>query len=131
MPPPVPFGRRDRGEAPPAEEWPKGTVELEERSFDGFVSKYPLVAIEFWASWCAPCKAMRPVIRDMATRHQGRVAFGKVNIERHRGIAEDNDVLSIPHVVFFSYGKRVGEFRGKMNRRRLEGKVRALARTYH
>jgi thioredoxin 1 len=130
MPPLGPFGRKDRGKAPPLEEWPKGTVELEERSFDDFISRYPLAAIEFWASWCAPCKAMRPVIRDMATRHRGAVAFGKVNIERHRKLAEANDVLSIPHIIFFSYGKRVGEFRGKMNRRRFEGKVRSLAKTY-
>lgn len=126
MSPPVLFQRRPKGEAPPPEEWPQGTVELDEAGFPGFVARYPLCAVEFWASWCAPCKAMRPVIRDLAKSHRGEVAFGKVNIERHRGLAEDNGVMSIPHVIFFSYGTNVGELRGKMNRRALEGRIASL-----
>jgi thioredoxin 1 len=130
MPPIGPFGKRKERPAPPHEEWPKGTVELGDAQFQSFVDRYPLAAVEFWASWCAPCKAMRPVIRDLASRHRGKVAFGKVNIERHRKLAEDNDVLSIPHIVFFNHGRTVGEFHGKMNRRRFEGKLKTLIRKY-
>jgi thioredoxin 1 len=124
------FKKRPSREPPSEDEWPKGTVELDDRSFQDFVDKYPLSVVEFWASWCAPCKAMRPVIRDMAERHRGRVAFGKVNIERHRKLAEDNDVLSIPHITFFSYGKAVGIYHGKMNRRKLEGRITSMAKRY-
>lgn len=124
------FRKRPDREPPPLEVWPKGTTELDEGSFDDFVEMYPLVAVEFWASWCGPCKTMRPVIRDLADRHHGQVAFGKVNIERHRKLAEGNDVMSIPHITFFSYGDPVGEFRGKMNRRKLEGKIRDLCAKY-
>ena len=124
------FRKRPDREPPPEEDWPRGTVELDGRSFQGFVESYPLSVVEFWASWCAPCKAMRPIIRDMAERHRGHVAFGKVNIERHRGLAEDNDVMSIPHLTFFSYGKVVGTYHGKMNRRKLEGKIGSMAKRY-
>ena len=84
----------------------------------------------FWAAWCAPCKAMRPIIRDIAGARAGQVAIGKVNIERHRKLAERFDVMSIPHVVYFSYGKQVDYSHGKMNRRSLEGKVKSLAKRY-
>ena len=67
---------------------------------------------------------------DAAQRHQGEVAFGKVNIERHRKLAEANDVMSIPHMVFFSYGKVVGNYHGMMSRRKLEGKIGAMAKKY-
>lgn len=132
MPPPTLalFKKRPERDPPPEEDWPKGTVELDDRSYPGFVDRYPLSVVEFWASWCAPCKAMRPIIRDMAEGHRGEVAFGKVNIERHRKLAEANDVMSIPHMVFFSYGKVVGNYHGKMNRRKLEGKLRAMAKRY-
>jgi len=115
---------------PPDNEWPRGTVELNDRSFPDFVDKYPLTVVEFWASWCAPCKAMRPILRDLADHHRGKVAFGKVNIERHRKLSEDNDVMSIPHVIFFSYGKVVGNYHGKMNRKKLEGYIEKMARKY-
>lgn len=124
------FKKRPRRDPPPASEWPRGTVELNVGAFDDFVDLYPLTAVEFWASWCAPCKTMRPIIRDMAERHRGSVAFGKVNIERHRKLAETYDVMSIPHMVFFSYGKVVGNYHGKMNRRALEGKIQSMAKRY-
>ncbi|UCC94147.1 MAG: thioredoxin family protein [Thermoplasmata archaeon] len=124
------FRKRSRGEPPSEKEWPRGTVELDDRSFQGFVDKYPLSVVEFWASWCGPCKTMRPIIRDMAERHRGKVAFGKVNIERHRRLAEAHDVLSIPHLVFISYGQVVGNYHGKMSRRKLEGKIGDMAKRY-
>jgi thioredoxin 1 len=131
MAPPGLFRRSSRREAPPPEEWPRGSVELDGRTFRDFVEMYPLVAVEFWASWCAPCKAMRPVIRDLAKRHKGEVAIGKVNIERHRDLAEENNVLSIPHIIYFSYGKKVHESHGKLNRRTLEGRFKKLVDRYH
>ena len=124
------FRKRSERDPPPEEEWPRGTVELDDRSYPTFVDAYPLTVVEFWASWCAPCKTMRPIIRDMAERHRGRVAFGKVNIERHRKLAKSNDVMSIPHVIFFSYGKVVGSTHGKMSRRKLEGKIGSMAKRY-
>jgi thioredoxin 1 len=132
MPPPrLSFLRkRPSREPPPPEEWPVGAVELDDDTFPEFVDKYPLSAVEFWASWCGPCKSMRPIIRDLAEKYRGRVAIGKVNIERHRELAEGNDVMSIPHVTYFSYGKQVDYSHGKLNRRRLEGRFKDLSRKY-
>lgn len=122
--------RRADAEPPPPEDWPRGTVELDEGTFDAFVERFPLSAVEFWASWCGPCKAMRSIIRDLASSNRGRVAFGKVNIERHRDLAERFDVMSIPHVAFFSRGKRVDDAHGVMNRRTLQGRIDKLAKRF-
>jgi thioredoxin 1 len=129
VPPPL-FRKATPREPPAPEDWPRGTVELDERSFDGFVDRYPLTVVEFWASWCGPCKAMRPIIRDLEGAYRGRVAFGKVNIERHRELAERFGVMSIPHVVYFSYGRKVDYSHGKLSRRKLEGRVSALAKKH-
>jgi len=124
------FKKRSEREPPPEKEWPRGTVELNDASFQDFVDKYPLTVVEFWASWCGPCKTMRPIIRDMAERHRGQVAFGKVNTEHNRKLAEANDVMSIPLMVFFSYGKTVGNYHGKMNRKKMEGVIEKMAKKY-
>ncbi len=129
VPPPL-FKKAPEREPPPPEEWPRGSVELDERSFDDFVDRYPVSMVEFWASWCGPCKAMRPIIRDLAGANRGKVAVGKVNIERHRKLAERVDGMASPPGVDFREGRKVDSSPGKLHRRTLEGKVKALARKY-
>jgi thiol-disulfide isomerase/thioredoxin len=124
------FRRGSSVEAEPSVEWPRGTTELDERSYPDFVRAYPLVAIEFWAPWCAPCKTMRPIIRDLATKYRGVLAIGKVNTGNHPSIAHGLDVMTVPYLVFLSRGKRVDELRGSVTKRRLEGKFKALAAKY-
>ncbi len=97
-------------------------TDLDETAFDDFVGKSRLAFVDFWASWCRPCRAMAPVIRSLA-RDYPDVAFGKVDTEAERGLAERFVVRSIPTYLLFRNGKAVERFPGVATRDRLARKI--------
>ncbi len=96
--------------------------DVREETFDAFVAASPLVFIDFWASWCHPCRTMAPVIRSLA-RAYADVAFGKVDTEAERALAERFTIRSIPTYILFRNGKVVERFPGVVSRDRLAKKI--------
>ena len=92
--------------------WPEYVVELDGKNFQEFVEKYPLSIIDFWASWCAPCKAMSPRLRRLSNIYKGKVAFGKLNTQENQEIAKKYKIFGIPHLIFFRYGKKISSMTG-------------------
>jgi len=92
--------------------WPDYVVTLERKNFDEFIEKYPLSVIDFWAPWCAPCKVMSPRLRRVSKIYKGKVAFGKLDTQKNQDIAKQYKIMGIPHLVFFSYGKKIAETTG-------------------
>ena len=92
--------------------WPEYVVELDGKSFEGFIGKYSLSIVDFWAPWCAPCKAMAPRLRRLSNIYKGKVAFGKINTQENQKIAKKYKIFGIPHLVFFRYGKKISSITG-------------------
>ena len=63
------------------------------------------VLIDFWATWCGPCKMMGPVVEQLATEYEGRVKVGKVNVDEEMELAQKYQVMSIPTFLLFKEGK--------------------------
>ena len=95
-----------------ASEWPDYTITLDEKNFRDFIQKYPLSLVDFWAPWCAPCRAMSPRLRRLSKIYKGNVAFGKLDTQKNPDIAKKYKIMGIPHFGFFSYGKKVAEMTG-------------------
>jgi thioredoxin 1 len=69
--------------------------------------KTGLVLVDFWASWCMPCKMMVPVLNDVAEESNGKVTIAKVNVDEQKATAAKFGIRSIPTMILFQNGKEV------------------------
>ncbi len=78
------------------------------------------VLVDFWASWCGPCRMLAPVIEEIAEEFDGRVKVGKVNVDDENELAVRYQIMSIPTVILFKNGKAVDSFVGVRPKAQIE-----------
>jgi thioredoxin 1 len=79
-------------------------------------TKNKLVLVDFWASWCAPCRMMAPVLNDVASELTGNSHVGKVNIEQYQSLAQKYQVRNIPTLILLKNGIEINRFVGIKNK---------------
>jgi thioredoxin 1 len=88
-------------------------------------SKIP-VLVDFWATWCGPCKAIGPVLSELSEAYAGKAKIGKVNSEQQAELTGEYGVISIPTLIFFKNGKPVDQIIGALPKNAIAKKLDAL-----
>jgi thioredoxin len=88
-------------------------MELTEETFEQEVLKSTTpVLVDFWATWCGPCKMIAPIVEELATEYEGKLKIGKVDVDNHQKIAMQYGIRSIPTLLIFKSGKVVEQIVG-------------------
>jgi thioredoxin 1 len=87
------------------------------------------VVVDFYATWCGPCKAMAPALARLAEAYQGRVRFVKVDVDRESGLAAKYGVTALPTLVVFKAGAPVETLIGAADEKRLRSRLELLVAT--
>jgi thioredoxin 1 len=78
------------------------------------------VLVDFWATWCGPCRQIAPLIDELAVKYEGKVKVGKVDIDQHQDLAEKYGINAIPTLLLFKDGEIIERFQGVPPRVKLE-----------
>ncbi len=85
-----------------------------------------LVMVDFWATWCGPCKIVSPVVEELAKEYEGRVLFAKVNTDENPDLASQYKIRGIPTLMFFRDGEEVDQIVGAVPKAQLKSKIDSL-----
>ena len=86
---------------------------LTDDNFETEINKSSLpVLVDFWAPWCGPCKAVGPILEELATEYDGRLLIAKINVDENQSVPARYRVLSVPSLVLLKDGKEAGRIVG-------------------
>ncbi len=96
-------------------------------TFDSVVlQSKSLVMVDFWATWCGPCKIIAPVVEELAREYAGKVSFAKVNTDENPDLASRYNIRGIPTLMFFKEGKVMDQVVGAVPKAQLKSKLDSL-----
>ncbi|MFH1101702.1 MAG: thioredoxin [Methanobacteriota archaeon] len=109
------------------EKWPNAPVEVNDATIDETIKKYPTLVVDCWAPWCGPCRMIGPVIEELAHEMQGKITFGKLNVDENPQTSMKHRIMSIPTLLIFKKGVLVDRLVGALPKDMLKQKLE----TYH
>ena len=102
-------------------------IQFNDANFKTDVINNPqLSVVDFWAEWCGPCRAITPIIEELAKEFAGKATIGKLNVDDNPQVSMEYGITSIPAILFFKNGEVVDKQIGAVPKSVLEKKINSL-----
>jgi thioredoxin 1 len=101
-------------------------LEITNQNFNEIISQGKPVLVDFWATWCGPCKRLGPIIEEIAAEYDGKAIVGKCDIEENDDLTEKFGIMNVPTVVLLKDGKEVDRVVGLAMKNVYQEKLNAL-----
>ncbi len=101
-------------------------VTITNENFESLKNGEQPLVVDFWATWCGPCRMVAPVISELAEEYDGRIVVGKCDVEENEDLAMEFNVRNIPTILFFKGGQIVDKIVGAQSKARLQEKFESL-----
>lgn len=101
-------------------------LEITSKNFDEIKQQGKPVLVDFWATWCGPCKRLGPIIEELAAEYDGKAIIGKCDIEENDDLTEQFGIMNVPTVVFLKDGKEVDRVVGLAMKNVYQDKLNSL-----
>ena len=101
-------------------------VQITSENFEALKNgELPLV-LDFWATWCGPCRMVAPILSELAEKYDGKIVVGKCDVEENDELAAEFGIRNIPTILFFKGGTQVDKLVGAQSKAKFEEKIEAL-----
>ncbi|MBP5339312.1 MAG: thioredoxin [Prevotella sp.] len=101
-------------------------VQITSENFESLKNGNLPLVVDFWATWCGPCRMVAPIISELAEKYDGRIVVGKCDVEENEDLAADFGIRNIPTILFFKNGEVVDKLVGAQSKQVFEAKFDAL-----
>lgn len=100
--------------------------QMNKAAFEAAIAGNKPVLIDFWATWCGPCRIMAPVIEEIANEYEGRVIVGKIDVDEESDVAAAYGIMSIPTLILFKNGQKMDMRVGVQPKAAVEAMINAV-----
>ena len=105
----------------------KHVEEFTDANFENDVTKSEIpVLVDFWATWCGPCKAIAPLIEEIAEQYEGKIKVGKLDVDQNQNSAMKYGVRSIPTLLFLKNGEVINQIVGSVPKTEITDKLESI-----